>query len=281
MKVDYEIFSTIGRVRKANQDNYYVDGYTKPIQDNESQMSGSSESDIHRVAVCDGMGGMSSGEIASQIAVQILINHCSKKTEFDWEDYIEEVNIEICKYQSKHHIHMGTTLAGLSVNSSEVISVNIGDSRVYQIRRGKIRQLSKDHNEYQIMVNSGIQFDESIMRMAKCHLTQFLGLEREKFNLEPHIVVEKCIPGDIYILCSDGLYNVLSDEQMLNIICKESKARYICKKLVKKAEEEGSMDNITAMLVYIEKCKKYNQYIEKFKIIIREIIFYLRKNHMK
>lgn len=281
MKVDYEIFSTIGRVRKANQDNYYVDGYTKPIQDNESQMSGSSESDIHMFAVCDGMGGMSSGEIASQIAVQILSNHCSKKTEFDWEDYIEEVNIEICKYQSKHHIHMGTTLAGLSVNSSEVISVNIGDSRVYQIRRGKIRQLSKDHNEYQIMVNSGIQFDESIMRMAKCHLTQFLGLERENFNLEPHIVVEKCIPGDIYILCSDGLYNALSDEQMLNIICKESKARYICKKLVKKAEEEGSMDNITVMLVYIEKCKKYNQYIEKFKIIIREIIFYLRKNHMK
>ena len=256
MKICYELYTTAGNVRKNNQDNYYLNGYLKQTGNDEDEMSGTSESGNQVFAVCDGMGGIDSGEIASEIAVRMLRELCLEQSVFNWERYIQKVNHSICQYQKEQQISMGTTFAGLSVSSSKVIAVNVGDSRIYQIRKGKIRQLSRDHNEYQMMLEAGIKADDRTIKMSRCRLTQFLGIPKDLFDLEPHIVEESVIEGDIYLLCSDGLYGVLSDHQMLDMIKKGQNSDHLCKKMAELAKYMGSRDNITVMLVYFGEKKK-------------------------
>lgn len=256
MKVYYEVYTTAGNVRTLNQDNFCLNGYTKKAKDSESEMTGESKEDDRIFAVCDGMGGMDSGEIAAEIAVKLLSRSCLEQDVFEWDNYIEQANTIICEYQKEHRVQMGTTIAGLSVHSSKVIAVNVGDSRIYQIRRGKIRQLSRDQNEYQMMAESGIKVDDQTMKKARCRLTQFLGIPNDIFHITPHTVVENREDGDIYLLCSDGLYGVLPQEQILDIIKHHSMYGHACKELVTAAIEQGSRDNLTAMLVYIHENKK-------------------------
>lgn len=264
MKIYYEVYTTVGNVRKINQDNYCLNGYIKKTEDDESGMIGNSENDDQIFAVCDGMGGTDSGAIAAAIAVQLLSKSCLKQEIFEWGKYIEHANRSICEYQKEHRIQMGTTIAGLSVHSSKVIAVNVGDSRIYQIRGNEIRQISRDHNEYQTMVEARIKVDNQTMRMARCRLTQFLGVPDDRFHITPHTVVENREEGDIYLLCSDGLYGVLSEEQILDIIYHNTISGHACKELVVTAKHQGSRDNITAMLVYINENKKNRHRIRNF-----------------
>lgn len=257
METSFGVVTTVGSVRQVNQDNFYLNGKIKKIDNKEDKLSGTSESECQLFAVADGMGGESFGEIASQIAVEALGEYQDRNIEYNWKEYIRKTNQKICEYQKEKQLNMGTTFAGLSISASKVIAINVGDTRIYQIRKGKIRQLSKDHNEYQTLMDAGIQMPERVMRMAKSHLTQFLGVPDSSFELEPHItIVDSVFEGDIYLLCSDGLYGVLPEEQIRSMICEGQKDQgMICRSLVKSAEEKGSRDNITAMIVKITNSK--------------------------
>lgn len=280
MKINYEVVTTVGSVRTKNQDNFYLNGHIKQAEEKKCEKIGSSEEKCQIFAVCDGMGGEASGEIAAEIAVQTLSEYQAERIEYDWKDYIDRANRKICDYQRKHQVHMGTTFAGISVSSSKVVAINVGDSRIYRIRNRELKQLSKDHNEYQTMIKNGIEASEHVMKMAKSHLTQFLGIPDTDFCLEPYIVLDNFVTqGDAYLICSDGLYGVLSDKQILNIVCGDKhENNSICKELVKEAEERGSRDNITAMLVYITANEKYICWTKELVHRIKMIKVYLEKN---
>ncbi|MCI5699200.1 MAG: protein phosphatase 2C domain-containing protein [Lachnospiraceae bacterium] len=265
MKTQYEIVSICGRFRSKNQDNFYLNGFTKKISDDEYLFSGASKNSYQLFAVCDGMGGEESGEVAAAIAVQNLISYTPKQFKYGWHNYIDQTNEMICNYQTSHQIQMGTTFAGLCINPFDAIAVNVGDSRIYRIREGIITQLSKDHNEYQNMVDAGIILDERTMRRAKSTLTQCLGITVEMFRLDPYVVsIDSVSPDDIYLVCSDGLYGVLSDEQILNIILdNKNKTGDTGVKLVQRAEERGSRDNITALIVRVVENKDANHIVKK------------------
>lgn len=270
MKTNYEVLSIKGKIRPVNQDNYYVNGWTKKMEDNDGQSCGSLDKEYQIFAVCDGMGGEEAGEVAAAIAIEHLYHYSPKSFENHWSDYIDEANRKICEYEDTHNMKMGTTFASLYITPDKVISINVGDSRIYQIRDGKIRQLTKDHNEYQTMLESGIIADEKRMKKAKSRLTQCLGIPESTFKLEPYVVeLEAAVEGDIYLLCSDGLYGVLSEEQIINTVLSYRKQKNcICKNLVEIAEKCGSRDNITAMVVYVDKSRsifaKSQNMIKKF-----------------
>ena len=254
MKIFYQAESYVGKIRNNNQDNFYVNGIIKNMDADVASYSEESDQQYHLLAVCDGMGGEEQGEMAAYLAVECLRRYDSASFESRWMEYIEEVNEIICQYQTMNSIKMGTTFAGIFINSSRLISINIGDSRIYRIRGNKIWQISKDHNQYQAMMEAGMIVDEHIIRRSKSRLTQCLGIRPERFKIEPHTVyVDDILSGDIYLLCSDGIHGALSDSQIVQItagIKKEENG--IASSLIRNAELFGSRDNLTAVVVYIK-----------------------------
>lgn len=273
MKIYCEATSIIGKIRGKNQDNFYLNGLFEKITDNETFLQDIFEEDNQLFAVCDGMGGEAAGEVASLMAIESLNDFYHKGFEKRWSDYIKAANKKICEYQTEHHIRMGTTFAGLCITPSRAVAVNVGDSRIYRIREGSIFQISKDHNEYQIMMEAGGKPDDRTARKAKSRLTQCLGIEENTCQLEPHTeYITSIKAGDIFLICSDGLYEGLSDQQ-INQIVHSNQSRSITKSLVYSAELNGSRDNITALVVYVSENDKalsnINKIVEKIKNILK------------
>lgn len=280
MKIIYEVVSVAGRVRSENQDNFYLNGKIKRMTEAECRMSEISEAEHQVFAVCDGMGGEDSGEIAAAIAVEVLQKYIPKQPRLNWTDYIKKVNTKICEYQEEYCVSMGTTFAGVYIDQAGLTAVNVGDSRIYQIHEGKIRQLSKDHNEYQSILDSGIEADERVLRRAKSRLTQFLGLPEDEMRLDPHIVnIAEVVPGDYYLICSDGLYGVLSDEQIAGMISDHKiEDGNICEALAKEAEKQGSKDNITGLLIFISENERTLSKLEFLKEVLSEASMEVSEN---
>ena len=130
----------------------------------------------------------------------------------------------------------------------ECTAVNVCDSRIYYITKNKIRQVSLDHTRFQTMVGAGlIEKNDRKHDKARSELTQYLGIEGEQMELEPYVEhLKELRPGDMILLCSDGLYGSVEDDELLEC----------CTAMVRRAEENGSRDNITAMLIRVESERK-------------------------
>lgn len=251
MKVLYEAVTTFGPNRRKNQDNYYLNGLIKET-DNE-QRRDVSASQYQMYALCDGMGGETSGDKAAELAVLALREDFSDCKGIDLQNYIKKANKRICEYQQTYGIHMGTTFAGMYIENKHLTAINLGDSRIYRIDETGINQISKDHNEYQTMIDAGIEFTEQAAKRAKSRLTQFLGMENEEIELEPQVYENSAVSvGESYLICSDGLSDTLSDEEIEKTMlsCDPVKDN-ICEILIKQAEQKNAKDNMTAIRLHI------------------------------
>lgn len=253
MKTAFAVYTTVGRVRRENQDNFYLNGSIKPIEVQDSVLRGESAAPAQIFAVCDGMGGEESGEVAAFLAVEALNDWEKEGFEQTWKQYIQAANRKICHYQDKHRIQMGTTLAGLLLENDCMRAMNVGDSRIYRIREQEIQQLSKDHTEFQNLVEAGFYQPEDFSK-TKTHnyLTQSLGVDEQDMELEPFSVRERLKDGDAFLLCSDGLYGVVTTEELQDIVLQIQNPVQCVQKLVEQAERNQSKDNITALLVRVE-----------------------------
>lgn len=251
----------IGKVRDNNEDNFYCAGtYKKKLDQNNFQYScKKSFDDFLVLGVFDGMGGMQSGEKASYITSVVLDRYIKlirgKRISFDGIYIIREINRQICSAAKRHSNDMGSTVVLLTYEKGTVRCYNLGDSRAYMYRKGKLLQLSVDHTAEnhmkEIRKSLGISEDKRPLA-GKNILTQHLGIEEEEFLLEPAMSEEVQIQKhDIYLLCSDGLTNMVSDERISDILSRaatlEEKRCY----LVNEALKNGGKDNITVVLVEI------------------------------
>lgn len=251
MKVLYEVVTTFGPNRRKNQDNYYLNGVVKEA-DNEQKRE-VSLGKYQMYALCDGMGGETSGDKAAELAVLALREDFSDCKGIDLQNYIKKVNKRICEYQQTYGIRMGTTFAGIYIENKHLTAINLGDSRIYRIDEDGIRQISKDHNEYQTMIDAGIEFTEQAAKRAKSRLTQFLGMEDEEIELEPQVYVNPAVSvGESYLICSDGLSDTLSNEEIEKIMLLGDPVEdNISERLIKQAEQKNAKDNMTAIRLYI------------------------------
>lgn len=220
--------------------------------------SGSCSQPAQVFAVCDGMGGETSGELAAEMAVDTLQKYDAEHWYNRWRDYILDANERICRYQESCHATVGTTFAGLVLDEDRGCAVNVGDSRIYLLRDGELRQLSRDHTEFQTMVEAGVLKQEDFARSnAHNRLTQHLGIAPEEMQLEPNAVyLDTLLEGDIFLICSDGLYGAVPDEQLCEVLCGAERLDAACKALVELAAAQGSRDNITAVLISVSPGKK-------------------------
>jgi len=240
----------IGKLREADEDAFLIDD----------------ERGLYLVA--DGMGGHQGGGYASKKALEIIRDEIIKLEQI--QDItqplqtlgdrtltqtrllrgIQRTNQELFETSIREPQlrGMGTTLTALQFDNKYANIAHIGDSRAYQIREGKIIQLSEDHSWVQEQVKMGVlSQEEARNHPLKNIITRSIGHERE---IKVDLFKTEYQTKDKYILCSDGLTNMVSDEEILKTI-QEMEMQTAIAKLIERANEEGGYDNITIILVEV------------------------------
>jgi len=234
----------LGRRRAVNQDNLVVQ-----TCNSEEQW----KSKGYLLMVADGMGGHRGGEKASELAVQQVPLTFSKNLQMGFDKALRrallEANQEIHRRgkENAEFFNMGTTASVLLLNAEGGWIAHVGDSRIYRIREGMVEQLSYDHS---YVWEAARIHNVTIEEIAKHgilsnKITRCLGPEPEVMvDLEgPH----KLVPGDIFLLCSDGLSNKVTDGE-IGVICRYLPPQQACSFLVDLANKRGGPDNITVII---------------------------------
>ena len=251
------IYSTVisgaGKMRRQNQDNFFLNGqYRENIRDNRLLQRSDCTTTSGFYAVADGMGGEKQGEVASWMAVCELQekNYCTVPK---LNQYLLERNEGICRYMRDHgNITMGTTFVGIHISGNTADMINIGDSRAYLFRDGQLKQLSRDHTPIQQLVDLGLITSERARSHPDRHkLAQYLGISREEMLIEPYTASVQIENGDVYLLCSDGLFDVLHEEQISELLVGVDGIEAKVNGLYQAALAAGGEDNITVLLVNI------------------------------
>jgi serine/threonine protein phosphatase PrpC len=221
------------------------------------------------VAIADGMGGHQAGEVASQLALDAMLNFMRKsasKADFTWPFGINPLvsftanrlgtairlgNSRVFKggEESPHYLGMGTTVVALVVEGTRVTYASVGDSRLYAFKDGVLRQLTTDDSWVVLLANEPGMTPE-ILRAHPMRnvLTNVVGARTE-------LVVdtaEMLVPGETLMLSSDGVHGVLSDETMASIIANEPDLARASQALIQAAMDNRSTDNVTAVLVKVD-----------------------------
>ena len=231
--------SNVGSLRTVNQDAYLA----------------ATIKNIDRIsyvfAVADGLGGHRSGEVASKTAVDFIKNNLSRiRNYFDSEEmmsFVKDINLELKTIGDDEPARLGmaTTLTMCIVDGNQLCICHVGDSRAYSITDEKIVRLTKDHSLVQILVDEGkITQEEAEIHPQKNVITRALGTDNSvnvdfyRYHIEPDA---------IYLLCSDGLFNMVSDNNIKAIVL-ENTLEDAAKKLIDLANINGGKDNITVVL---------------------------------
>ena len=199
--------------------------------------------------VADGLGGHADGEIASQAVIKTITSALSHKevAVFDLKEAIEAANTLLA--QDKAYGGMRSTVAVLWMNSSGALAANVGDTRIYQFRDGRIEYQSRDHTLLQLEVISG-EIDQSSVRKnpeRNC-LLRALGANEE---VKADIVKISVLPGDAFLLCSDGFWDNIVEEEMIDALADSSMATDWLKRMRRIANSRMSenADNHTAIAI--------------------------------
>ncbi|MBR2256014.1 MAG: serine/threonine-protein phosphatase [Blautia sp.] len=247
--IRYAYFCHQGLHRPNNEDNYWCCGASLPaIHDGDDQIRFGeiSSSDFAVLAVLDGMGGESCGEMASFIGAQRIGELAEAESSLLREDpqaflqqAADSANKAVLDYQEHHRIStMGSTLAAAAFGEQELCLGNLGDSRIYQFKEDTLQQLSTDH-----------VFGRSMF--GKAPLTQYLGLPEEEMVLQPSFVKLPYLGKFDLLLCSDGLSDMVSPAQITEILKQEHPLEEKTAALLQAALNGGGRDNVTAILIHV------------------------------
>lgn len=248
-QIEYAYTCHIGKIRNNNEDNFWCCGDSLEAQNQGMSHIRSGymkQSEYPLLAVFDGMGGESCGEMAAFLAAEACGEHFKTAKDGirnDPEEFLNEIcesmNQAICDYGRTNKINsMGTTAALLAFAEDAVYSCNLGDSRIYKSDREKFYQISQDH----VLGRS---------LFGKAPLTQYLGMEEENLQLEPSISRQEIKIGDRFLLCSDGISDMLSDGEIADILSRDIPVAKTVEILVDRALKKGGRDNITVVLCEI------------------------------
>ena len=202
--------------------------------------------------VADGMGGHNGGDYASRYAVSVVTDEIERSGEPIFNRVIEQAIARANKAVRKKAAEnedlygMGTTMVVASVQGDCLHVANVGDSRLYIIG-DDIRQVTVDHSYVEEMVRMGSLDRESARTHPKKNIiTRAIGADEE---VVPDFFTVKLQPGEIVLMCSDGLSNMLDDEEIRMILCRQRDIVEKAEELVKAANLNGGKDNIAVILI--------------------------------
>jgi Serine/threonine protein phosphatase len=271
--VEIHATSHVGRVRRGNEDNYLLLNISTSkvwtsSQDNgefviESQVFDVDENGVV-MAVSDGMGGALAGEVASKMAVETVSEKLLTPDEDDStltpESYDHELisSLYDATLYANYLIHqqgrtdpqyqgMGATFTAIGVTPNAVDIIQVGDSRAYLVRAGKIYQVTKDQSLVQQLIDAQqISPEEAETHTLKNVILQALGAQNEIYPVSARVQPHK---NDVFLLCSDGLSNKVDAANMQRIVLENMEhLEMACAALIKEANERGGEDNITVVI---------------------------------
>jgi PPM family protein phosphatase len=234
--VEIVAFTHEGRLRESNEDSLTVAGWVSDVAMSGPRRSRHELSEPLLVAIADGMGGHAAGEVASRYTIKRLATEPFSDSAVTIIGTLGAINAEL--YQTmqadRSFLGMGTTVVGLLLTADRAIWFNVGDSRLYQIRDGKLAQLSID--DVPLGPRSGM-------------LTQVLGGAPVFVPIEPHVgVADLSIPAR-WLLCSDGLSDMLADPEIEGALAASDEDAL--RALFTQAMQAGGADNISIIIVSV------------------------------
>ncbi len=260
--VRVEVFgrTDVGKARDHNEDSFVVADLTTRTASLQPEVR------THEVGrrgtlfmVADGMGGAAAGEVASEMATTTVFNHMTTQWGSDQEvteqrfayrlkEAVEIANQQIHDYAAAHlEVRgMGTTTTAAGVFEGALYLTQIGDSRGYLIRQGRIAQITKDQSLMQRLVDAGeLTEEEAAVSERRNIILQALGPD-------PHVKVDltrqELRQGDLLVMCSDGLSGLVKKEEILATVTQATDLVTACKELIELANGRGGPDNITCIV---------------------------------
>jgi len=219
--------------------------------------------------VADGMGGHTTGDVASALSCASMRNFFEAtrgesllpaNADEDVLDQdplrlasaVRKANADVFEISQSHEDHkgMGSTVVAAFVRGTMVHIAHVGDSRCYRIRDGEMEQLTRDHS----LINEALALrpnltPEQVARLPKNVVTRALGM---KDTVKVDVLTQKAVPGDMLLLCSDGLTGMVDDATILDVIGLTDHLDEACELLVTLANDAGGKDNISVLLVRFE-----------------------------
>lgn len=237
----------LGNVRKKNEDAY------EELLDEKFYV------------LADGLGGHKGGEIASKEAVKSVCFSVKRIIHYSSQDrQASELAIQLrFAYREANHLvnqiaknnpefaGMATTLCSILFHKNQIIYANVGDSRIYRLRNHRLVQLTRDHSVVSELIALGkISPEEANNSPHKNIVTKAIGIQE---LIDPDIKIEEAIPGDVYMLCSDGLSDFISSKEIETCLDKIFDLETCAHQLVRHAKNKGGgVDNITLILIRVE-----------------------------
>ena len=211
--------------------------------------------DIGLWAVADGMGGHSKGDVASKMIIDTLkkVHEGTSLTRYidDIEDRIMTVNRKLIEKanETTKKTTIGSTVVILLAYEQHCVYIWAGDSRLYRLRNGELRQISTDHSQVELYIEQGlISREEAASHPHGNMITRAVGATQ---NLRLDMDIQKLARGDRYLLCSDGLTKHVSDVELEQFLPKGTKQE-CCRHLIDTTLARGAGDNVTAIIVDID-----------------------------
>jgi serine/threonine protein phosphatase PrpC len=226
--------SDTGRQRSANEDSYFA---RAPV-----------------FVVADGMGGAQAGEVASRIAAEAFEpgNDTGDPPEVYLRSVAESANTRIHELsrEDSSRSGMGTTLTAALISEDEISLAHVGDSRAYLFRGGELRRLTSDHSLVEELRRQGrLTEEQASEHPQRSIITRALGPEP---TVNVDTMTYPARPGDVFLLCSDGLTTMLSEDQIAEALRKTPNLRRAVRNMVRAANEAGGRDNITVVAFRLE-----------------------------
>jgi protein phosphatase len=255
--VEFAQLSDAGRVRGHNEDFL---GYIPP------QTAARARTHGWLFAVADGIGGQDQGEVASRLAVETLtagFRECVAGEAHPplLQRLVQAANLQVYeagRAASPGGVAMGTTVVACALRYDRAAVAHVGDSRCYLVRRGHASQLTRDHTVVNDQVRLGILSAKEAAESERRHLLSrslgsdmFVGVETSDHQV---------LPGDLLVLCSDGLHGALKNDEIGSLVGRASDLAAAAERLVALANERDGSDNISVQLIRIRSVERVGMY---------------------
>ncbi len=252
LRIRAHALSDVGRTRTSNEDAFVIDG------------------EIGLYLVADGMGGHGHGDVASRVATETIRETLREELgrSVSWVPFagsrrarLDHVSLQRALARANRRLlravekapelaGMGTTAVALLADGDRATVAHVGDSRAYRLRGGRLEPLTHDHTWVAEQVTMGnLSEDQARVHPFKSVVTRALGGEHE-VNVETLDL--GLAPGDLYLLCSDGLTGMVDDQQLHRRLTEGRSLMTLCNNLVADALRGGGKDNITALALAID-----------------------------
>ena len=234
--------SDVGRVRKGNEDSFFADA---------NEYRG-------LFMVADGMGGHAAGEVASQMAVEVVSVDLEKLNDLESADALEMVSLALRHANravfersaaERDKMGMGSTASVLVLGDERFIIGHLGDSRIYLFRDGELRQITHDHSVVQEQIDAGLITRDGAKNHKQSNvITRCVGMG---WDVEPDITDGDVRQGDVFLLASDGLTGMVDDWRLQQLLGSRVAPERMVDAMISEANAHGGVDNITVVVVRV------------------------------